>query len=144
MLHNKHECSSYDYQANCILSIFIGSVHWLASYHVIAKLYVFIQLYEPWWHVIYLPGEKMIYLTSPITIFANFVMKRWYYQVNPFVMCNPMCYPQVEICWGFFVGISQRFISMGPDDNKSALLWVMAWHWTDNRISPKPITAQFV
>ena len=41
------------------------------------------------------------------------------------------------------IQISLMFISMGPFDNKSAFVQVMAWHQTGDKPLPKPMLTQF-
>ena len=35
---------------------------------------------------------------------------------------------------------SMKFVPMGPIDNKSSLVDVMAWHWTGDKPFPEPVT----
>ena len=42
-----------------------------------------------------------------------------------------------------FNQISLKFLSNGPNDNKSALVQVMAWHWTGNKPLPEPVMTHF-
>ena len=43
----------------------------------------------------------------------------------------------------FAITISLKFVPDGPIDNKSALLQVMAWHWTGDKPLPEPVLTQF-
>ena len=42
-----------------------------------------------------------------------------------------------------FIRISPKFDLKGPNDNKSALVQVMAWRRTDNKPLPEPMLTQF-
>ena len=48
--------------------------------------------------------------------------------------------------WKFsiLIWISLTFVPKGVIDNKSALVWVMAWHRTGNKPLPEPILTQFL
>ena len=39
--------------------------------------------------------------------------------------------------------ISLKFILRSPNDNKAALVQLMAWRWTDNKPLPEPMLTQF-
>ena len=41
------------------------------------------------------------------------------------------------------IQISLKFVLEGPTDNKSALVQVMAWCWTDTKPLPEPMLTQF-
>ena len=40
--------------------------------------------------------------------------------------------------------ISLKFVPRGSNDNKSALVWVMAWHWTGDKPIPEQMLTQFI
>ena len=41
------------------------------------------------------------------------------------------------------IRISLNFVPKGPIDNNTALVQVMAWHWSGNKALSKPIMTQF-
>ena len=41
------------------------------------------------------------------------------------------------------IQISLTFVSKGPIDNKSALVWAVAWHWAGGKLLPEPMLTQF-
>ena len=42
------------------------------------------------------------------------------------------------------IRISLKFVPNGPIDNKSALVWVMAWRRTGDKPLPEPMLTQFI
>ena len=41
------------------------------------------------------------------------------------------------------IRISLKFVPKGPIDNKSALVWVMVWHWTGDEPLSEPVLDEF-
>ena len=42
----------------------------------------------------------------------------------------------------FFIWFLLKFVPLGPIDNKSALIQVMVWCWTDDKPLPEPVLTQ--
>ena len=42
------------------------------------------------------------------------------------------------------IKISLKFVPKGPIDNKSALVQVMAWHWTGDKSLPEAMVVHFI
>ena len=45
--------------------------------------------------------------------------------------------------WFILIQISQKFVPNGSIENKSALVRVMAYHWSGDKPYPEPVEAKF-